>query len=190
MSVSLPLLLFARLGLQTPRYHLRLGRVVHAAAELDLFRVQTTLLLSNDLTGESELVITDAGADPGATLRAALAQIAADRASYGEQLVVELPGWRDAQGRSPFWDAFGARFYNGDPVAAEARLGPAWRSHLAALLPRQLVYLSFLGEAAEACAGRVAEPFEATQRLLLAQGFEPSGQLRIDDGGPVLRLRL
>ena len=39
--------LVPRLGLRLPRYHFRLGRVVHAAAELGLFRLQTTLLLGN-----------------------------------------------------------------------------------------------------------------------------------------------
>lgn len=179
-----------RLGLDLPRYHLRLGRVVHAAAELQLFRVQTTLLLSNDLTGETELHLSPDTLDPAPAVEAAQRQAAAAPAQHGSQLVVELPGWRDAAGRSPFWEAFGARFFKGDPAAAEAQLGPAWRTHLAALLPRQLVYLSFLGEAAEACAGRVRADAEPLVQALSALGFEPSGQLRLDDGGPVMRRRL
>ncbi|MEL4419719.1 hypothetical protein AAEH74_22490, partial [Shewanella algae] len=52
---SASLLLVPRLGLTLPRYHFHIGRVVHAAQELGLFRVQTTLLLGNDHTGQSEL---------------------------------------------------------------------------------------------------------------------------------------
>jgi arginine N-succinyltransferase len=103
--------------------------------------------------------------------------------------VAELPGWRDAAGASPVWQALGARFYAGDPAEAQARLGSAWRSHLAALLPRQTIYLSFLGEAAQA---RLAQPEDAALPALAAlraAGFQPAAHARIDDGGPVLAWR-
>jgi arginine N-succinyltransferase len=187
--MSAPEFLTPRLGLQSPRFHLRLGRVVHAAEELELFRLQTTLLLSNDLTGEAELRL-DAPRQTRERVRAALEAIRGDREAYGERLVVELPGWRDAQGRSPFWDGFGAKFYPGDPAAAETRLGLTWRCQLAALLPRQVVYLSFLSAQAQDCAGRVHTAWEPALAELQELGFEPSGQLRIDDAGPVLQLRL
>lgn len=178
-----------RLGLLRPRFHLRLGRVVHAAEELQLFRLQTTLLLSNDLTGAAELRLDEPG-QVGDRVAAALAAMRADPAAYDDRLVVELPGWRDAQGRSPFWAGFGAKFYPGDPAAAESRLGADWRSQLAALLPRQVVYLSFLSAEAQDAAGRCAAVWEGARLKLQELGFEPSGQLRIDDGGPVLQLRL
>lgn len=179
-------LLIPRLGLDLPRFHLRLGRSVHAAQELQLFCVQSTLQLGNDLTGESELLLQSEPFKLAAAVQAALARMRAEPAAHGERLIVELPGWRDAQGRSPFWDGFGARFFGGDPRDCEARFGAAWRSHLAALLPRQTVYLSFLGAEAEACAGRVHDDAQERLHELEAHGFERSGQLRIDDGGPVL----
>jgi len=187
--------LVPRLGLKLPRYHFRLGRVVHAAAELDLFRVQTTLLLGNDHTGRAELTELRCAADlPADAQTAALGELIAaaqallqDRpADFGDALVAELPGWRDAEGRSPFWQALGARFYAGDPAEAEARLGPDWRSHLAALLPRQTVYLSFLGAEAEARLLDVPERWAPARAALQAAGFHPPEHARIDDGGPVL----
>ncbi|MBI3347243.1 MAG: arginine N-succinyltransferase [Burkholderiales bacterium] len=196
---SASLLLVPRLGLDLPRYHFHIGRVVHAAQELGLFRVQTTLLLGNDHTGQSELA--ELWAAPGlaeakqttALLRlitAARALIQERPQDHGDALVAELPGWRDAAGVSPFWQALGARFYAGDAAEAEGRLGPAWRSHLAALLPRQTVYLSFLGAAAEA---RLAQPIDAALPALAAlqaAGFQPPAHARIDDGGPVLAWRI
>jgi len=192
---SASLLLVPRLGLRLPRYHFRLGRVVHAAAELELFRVQTTLLLGNDHTGRAELteMVTAPGLDVAAQSRALGTLIAAAQAKlreqpgdFGDWLVAELPGWRDAEGRSPFWQAFGARFYGGDPAEAEGRLGPDWRSHLAALLPRQTVYLSFLGAAAEARVLDVPASQQPALQALRAAGFHPPVHARIDDGGPVL----
>lgn len=198
-SGAASLLLRPRLGLRLPRYHFHIGRVVHAAQELGLFRVQTTLLLGNDHTGHAELA--DIAMAPGlgeAAQTAALRQLVdaarglmAERPhDFGDWLVAELPGWRDAAGTSPFWQALGARFYPGDPAEAEARLGPSWRSHLAALLPRQTVYLSFLGEPAEASLARVADSARAQQAALLAAGFQPAAHVRIDDGGPVLAWRI
>jgi len=192
--------LVPRLGLQLPRYSFHLGRVVHAAAELGLFRAQSTLLLGNDHTGESELA--DLACAPGLDeqaqelllselIQAALLKIAEPHGSWGERLIVELAGPRDpVSGASPFWQGLGAHFYAGDPLAAQSRLGAAWRSHLAALLPRQTVYLSFLSEAAQAAAGQVGLAGTAASRALAAQGFGPSQHIAIDDGGPVWDLRL
>jgi len=196
---SASLLLVPRLGLTLPRYHFHIGRVVHAAQDLGLFRVQTTLLLGNDHTGQAEL--TDlrvaqglAAAEQTAALwrliSAAQAAMAEKPADFGDWLVAELPGWRDAAGNSPVWQALGARFYAGDPLQAEARLGPAWRSHLAALLPRQAVYLSFLGEAAERRLAQPADAALAALAALQAAGFQPPAHARIDDGGPVLTWRI
>lgn len=187
--------LVPRLGMKLPRYHFRLGRVVHAAAELDLFRVQTTLLLGNDHTGRAELTDLRWAADldaaaltaaVGELITAAQALLRERPADFGDALVAELPGWVDDAGRSPFWQALGARFYTGNPAEAQARLGPDWRSHLAALLPRQTVYLSFLGPEAEAHVLDVPAAWLPVRAALAATGFHPPEHARIDDGGPVL----
>ncbi|MEJ6007118.1 arginine N-succinyltransferase [Paucibacter sp. AS339] len=193
--------LLPRLGLDLPRYSFHLGRVVHAAAELGLFRAQSTLLLGNDHTGESELA--DMACAPGLDsstqqallarlIAAALLRIEAAAGEFGTRLMVELAGPRDQQslGAAPFWQGLGAHFYAGDPDAALHRLGAAWRSHLAALLPRQTVYLSFLSEAAQAAVGQVGPAGQPAAQALAAAGFGFSQHVSIDDGGPVWELRL
>jgi arginine N-succinyltransferase len=196
---SASLLLVPHLGMKLPRYHFHVGRVVHASGELDLFRVQTTLLLGNDLTGQSELtefsasVRLDAAAQSAAfskLIEAAQSRVRASPGQFGEWLVAELPGWLDAAGTSPFWRALGARFFEGDPIDTERRLGAGWRSHFAALLPRQTVYLSFLGEAAEAALGRPSDDVQPVLHALKGAGFERSAEVRIDDAGPVLSWRV
>lgn len=189
---SASLLLVPRLGLAEPRYHFHVGRVVHAAKELGLFRVQTTLLLGNDLTGQAELTefsATQPNADFAPLIAAAQARLRAEPARFGPRLVAELPGWRDAAGQSPFWQALGARFYRGDPDETEQRLGPGWRSHLAALLPRQTIYLSFLGEAAERVVQEALCGEHPARPALRAAGFTATSHVRIDDAGSVLAWR-
>lgn len=192
--------LVERLGLAPlPRYSYHLGQIVHAAAELGLFRAQPTLLLGNDHTGESELADLacapelDAAQQQAALaqlINAALQRISAQPDRYGRQLMLELAGPRDASGASPFWLGLGANFYNGDPAAAEAKLGEAWRSHLAALLPRQTLYLSFLSAEAQAAVGQVGASGLVAAAAAGSLGFADSSHVRIDDGGPVWGLRL
>lgn len=183
-----------QLGLTLPRYSYHVGQAVHAAAELSLFQRQATLLLGNDRTGDAELAdIACAPALPEALqeqalqrlIDAAFERIAAEPQRFGERLVVELAGWRDAAGRSPFWQGLGAHFCPCDPAAAQAEMGEAWRSHLAALLPRQLLYLSFLDAAAQSAVAQAGDVAPALLRVLRSRGFAASQHVRIDDAGPI-----
>ncbi|WP_397533363.1 arginine N-succinyltransferase [Roseateles sp.] len=182
----------ARLGLQLPRYSYHVGCAVHAAPELGLFQSQATLLLGNDHTGQSELA--DFCAAPGVDsaglwpplITAALAEIARRPQDFGRRLIAELAGSRDAAGRSAFWQGLGQVFYPGDPREAQQRWGLAWCSHLATLLPRQTLYLSFLDTAAQAALAQVDQRLQPLQAALQRAGFAHADHVRIDDGGPVL----
>jgi arginine N-succinyltransferase len=187
----------AAIGLDVPRYWYRLGCMVLAAPELQLFHRQRTLLLGNDHTGAAELrAITvdprlDAGEHVAAIRRLARAallrlRITGQGAGAPEPaLIVELPGWRAHDGRSPFWSALGAHFYEGDPAVAAERLGPDWRSHVAALLPREPLLVAFLAQAAQDVLGRPAPASQATVDALRAEGLRDGRCIAIDDGGPV-----
>lgn len=201
-----------RQGLTRSRHSFHLGRVVHAAAELGLHQVLRTLQLGQDATGEAEIAgLFDTGA-PAPALRAlldaALADLAAQRRAAGQggpqgphsgvgegseggeggesgaRVVVELPGARDAAGRSPFWDGLVRHFAAGaDARQLAERFGPAWTSHLGALLPRQSIHAAFLPEATQAQLGRPApSPWLA---VLREAGFSDWQHCRIDDGGPL-----
>jgi arginine N-succinyltransferase len=188
----------AAIGTDAPRWWYHVGCAVHAAPELNLMHRQRTLLLGNDLTGAAELdrieVDTAAGAAAQrsaviALVDAALAQLRGAPQAWGRTLIVELPGVRDANGRSPFWQGLGRHFHSGDPDAEAARLGAeAWRRHVAALLPRQRLYASFLPDDAQAAIGSVREDARPLRDALEAAGLRFAQQVRIDDGGAVMRL--
>jgi arginine N-succinyltransferase len=187
----------AAIGLDVPRYWYRLGCMVLAAPELRLFHRQRTLLLGNDHTGAAELraIDVDARLDAGERVaairrlvRAALLRLRITGQGAGAPepvLIVELPGWRAHDGRSPFWGALGAHFYEGDPAAAAERLGPDWRSHVAALLPREPLLVSFLAQAAQDVLGRPVPAVQATADALRAEGLRDGRYVTIDDGGPI-----
>jgi arginine/ornithine succinyltransferase subunit-like protein len=192
-----------RIGLVLPHAWFHVGTTVHAAPELALFHRQRTLLLGHDLTGATELAdiacaprlpAAEAAAALQALAQAALDRIAADHGidaagpfpGRGALVMAELPGPRDANGHAPFWHGLGRHFYAGEPAAALAQHGPAWRSHVAALLPRQIVNTAFLPEAAQAAIGQVHAESGWQLQAFTAMGFAPSGHVNVEDGGPVV----
>lgn len=198
-------------GLNTPRHWFHVGQTVHAAPDLGLFKVQRTLLLGSDLCGGAELheLVLDGLATLAAPLRrralvwltdAAAREVQQAPDVWGPGLFCELPGLRSGEGpgqghpdgpatleHSPFWRGLPAHFFRGDPADAAARLGAGWRTHLAALLPRQLIHASFLSEAAQAAVGVERPDARWVREALEGSGWTWRQQVRIDDGGPVLQ---
>jgi arginine N-succinyltransferase len=182
--------LVTAIGLSVPRFWFHVGCTVHASATLGLFQRHRTLMLGNDHSGASELALR-----PGATADAAALQLALQgallllaqrRVRYAARLVAELPGLRDAQGRSPFWDGLVRPFHAGEPEATAQRHGRDWRAGVAALLPRQAVYTAFLGAEVQAAIARVPEAALPLRELLEHAGLHYAHHIAIDDGGPVL----
>ncbi len=180
--------LHPRIGLAQPRYWYHVGLVVHSAATLDMLRPQRTLLLGNDLTGAAELcdITWSDVAALQALIAAAQRRVSADATGHSARLIVELPGMRDATGTLPFWHGLGRHFYSGDLEQTAARAGPGWRSHLATLLPRHLIYASFLPDAANAAIGAHAADAQALRDALEAQGMQWRQHIGIVDGGAVM----
>jgi arginine N-succinyltransferase len=196
------------IGLQQPRLWYHVGCVVHAAPELGINHRQRTLLLGHDHTGASELCdiawlapATAAATSPSAgadlplpvqasvlrlLLHSAWLYLARERSVFADRLIVELPGLRDSAGQSPFWQGLGRHFYSGDPAAAHARFGPAWRSLVAALLPRQQVHASFLPATAQAAIGQVHEQALLLRDVLQDAGLRYGHHVNLEDAGPVL----
>lgn len=178
------------IGLVRPRYWYRVGCAVHAAADLHLFRRQTTLQLGNDLTGACELtdlaMASGAASDLAALVAAARAIAGGHPATQQCPVIAELRGRRDALGRSPFWWGLGRHFYAGNPDEVRALHGSDASGHLAMLLPRQLLYADFLPADAQAALGMARAEAEPTRQALQASGGRFGGHVAIDDGGPVL----
>lgn len=178
-----------------PQAWFRLGWAVHAAAELQLYRRQRTILLGHDLTGADELTgfaaAADLPAEAAAAAWAALVRAAVDERAHepgteGPTCIAQLPGLRDAAGQSPVWQGLGRHFHAQDLDAARRQHGPGWERHVAPLLPRHLVYVSLLPAPAEAALGRAAPAAEPLRQALLQAGFGWREHVGIVDGGPVL----
>lgn len=186
----------AEQGRSRARCSFHVGRVVHSAPELGLHQVQTTLQLGHDTTGEAELsglwlapCSADAAAEVcDALLKAALASLAELHAP-ASWVTVELPGWQDAAGRSPFWDGLVRHFLPAGSASRTQGLlrhGPAFSTHLGTMLPRQLIHVAFLSTAARQALGQCAASHAPWLAALPRAGFADWRHCRIDDGGPLL----
>jgi len=190
------------IGREVPRYWYHLGRVVHAAPDLGLYRLERRLLLGNDHTGAAELsdlVISPSFVDGEDGTHAALQHlllsaallllqrddaqlIASERCA---KVIVALPGLRDPSGNAPFWEGFGRHFYSGSVEQAQARFGSLWLTYVAALLPRHPLVVSLLHADAQAAIGLIDQQAHSQRDALEALGLRAGQHISVHDGGPV-----
>jgi arginine N-succinyltransferase len=189
-----------RIGCHTPRAWYHLGWAVHRSPELNLFGRQRTLLLGHDLTGADALggwalapALREASAqaqDLAQAVWAALLSAAWQALSEDDeppaQCIAELPGTVDDEGHSPFWRGLGQHFHHHGLAAARQLHGAGFDSHVAELLPRHLVYASFLSPAAQSAMGQCASSALPLRRALQQRGFSWRQHITVTDGGAVM----
>ncbi len=195
-GVALATLRLRRCGeCPVPQAWFRLGWAMHSAAELQLNRRQRTLLLGHDLTGadeltgfaaSSDLTADEAVAAWGALVAAATGAQEQAPAPEPRPCIAQLPGQRDAAGRSPVWQGLGRHFHAQDLDDARRQHGRDWERHVAPLLPRHQVYASLLPAPTQLALGQPAAAAEPLRQALLSAGFGWREHIGIVDGGPVL----
>lgn len=183
--------LITSLGKERPFYSYRISRDSKVSPELGV-KVELDLLhLVNDYHGDTELgtlfLRRDArGGGRGKLLSyARLMLIAADPVRFGHRAMAEVRGWTDEDGRSPFWDAVGAKFFRVDYQKADMMSA---RDHrfIADLMPRYPIYADLLPEAARAVIGRPHPDAAPARRMLEAQRFRFNNVVDIFDAGPCM----
>ncbi len=182
----------AAVGLSEPWYNYHVGTQVHASRELDVYTAAPTLFLTNDHTGHSELcsLFLDSRyrrAKNGPLLaKARLLFIAEFADRFASKVIAELRGRLDANGKSPFWEGLGRRFFAMDYSRADYLTGIGRKAFVAELMPRHPVYTTLLPEEARAVIGEVHAQTEPARAMLESEGFRYEGYVDIFDAGPTL----
>lgn len=181
----------ARLGLDLPRYSFRTGVVVHASHELAMFQQAATLVLGNDTTGATELILPVMAPDaPMASvhllLGTMLQYVVQAPHRFGPSLVCTLPGQCDGEEQPIFWQALGRHFYAGPLPVDNLLFRSPLRSHMGRLMPRHPIYSSLLTEEGRNSLGQCAAAALPIQRWLMEMGFRYRQHIDIVDGGPIL----
>lgn len=123
-------------GLNDPWYNYRVGTMVHASKELNVYNALPTLFLCNDHTGASELCtlfLDPAWRKEGngyLLSKSRFMFMAAFRDRFNEKVVAEMRGVIDDIGYSPFWESL---------ASASSRWSSAGRTISAARVRKPLL---------------------------------------------------
>lgn len=179
----------AAAGLREPWYSYRRGLTVTASRELNIYRQQATLFLTNDLTGASALCSLFLSLPHRHSLygrllsRARFIHMAEFAGDFAPRVMAEMRGLSDSQGRSPFWDSLGRHFFRMDFARADYLTGTGSKSFIAEMMPKFPLYACFLNEEARAAMGQVHPDSEPALAMLLEEGLQDQGYIDIFDGG-------
>lgn len=157
----------ASAGFSEPFYSFRNETFVHASRSLSIHNKIHVLSLCHDLTGNSLLtsfyVQRDLVQSVYAELnsRGRLLFMASHPERFADAVVVEIVGYSDEQGESPFWNAVGRNFFDLNYIEAEKLSGLKSRTFLAELMPHYPIYVPLLPDAAQESMGQVRSPASA-----------------------------
>lgn len=187
--------LVATAGFSEPFYSFRNETFVHAARELKIHNKIHVLSLCHDLTGNSLLTSfylePELAEGPAAELnsRGRLLFVAGHPERFADAMVVEVVGYSDEQGDSPFWDAIGRNFLDINYAEAERLCGLKSRTMLAELMPSYPIYVPLLPDSAQEVMGQVHPRAQVSFDILMREGFESDHYVDIFDGGPTVHAR-
>jgi arginine N-succinyltransferase len=181
--------IFTNLGVERPFYSYRISRDSKFSPEQNV-KVELDLLqLVNDHHGDTELGTLfierhARGGGRGKLLSfARLMLIAVDPVRFGPKAMAEIRGWTDPRGRSPFWEAVGAKFFRMDYRKADT-LSARDHRFIADLMPRYPIYADLLPADARGVIARPHPDAEPALALLKSQGFHFNHVVDIFDAGP------
>lgn len=187
--------IYVGIGTKSPFYSYRETLLVKRSKELDKMIEIRVLNLVNDFTRATEvgslfLSASHRHSDNGQFLSRCRYLVMADFPHrFADQVIAEMRGYQDSEGKSPFWQALGKKFFdlpfeNADYLSAT--IGSAF---IQDLMPKYPVYVDVLPEAAQACVGKPHVVSAKAIHLLEKEGFRHDGYVDVFDGGPTVHCR-
>lgn len=182
----------ASVGKDDVWYNYRISTTVNASKELGLHQETATLYLTNDMTGKSE--VCSLFLDPeyrkdnnGQLLSKCRFMFLATFPDYfSEKVFAEMRGVSDKNGRSPFWEGLGRKFFTMDFTRADYLSGIGSKAFIAELMPKYPIYLPMLSPHAREVVGQVHDDTRPALAMLQSEGFNFNGFIDIFDAGPVV----
>ncbi|MFB2538415.1 MULTISPECIES: arginine N-succinyltransferase [unclassified Acinetobacter] len=178
------------IGSTEPFYNFKIATQVHSSKELDVYRKFDVLILTNDYTGHSELCSLflapnyRVGNNGKLISKARMLFMAAFPECFEPIVIAEMRGYFDENGKSPFWEAFGSKFFEVDFAKADYLTGTGDKAFVAQLMPRFPFYVDFLPEEARQVMGKVHPDTEPALNMLKGEGLKYKNNVDIFDAGP------
>ncbi len=111
--------------------------------------------------------------------------IAENRKHFEQDIIAEMRGMVGDDGRSPFWDAIGEKFFKLDLPTADV-LYVKNKKFVEELMPKYPIIANLLPEDAQFVIAKVHPNTEPAKRILEQEGFRQSGLVGLFEPGPVL----
>ena len=184
--------IIAAVGLSEAFYSYKLGTIVHASRELNVYNKVSTLYLSNDYTGCSEICTLFLDKDYRRNNNGKLLSksrflfMAEFPHRFASKVIAELRGYSDEKGSSPFWEGLGRHFFSMDFSRADFLSGTGNKAFIAELMPKHPVYVNLLRKETREAIGRVHKSTGPALNMLEKEGFGFQGYIDIFDGGPTV----
>ncbi|WP_020594512.1 arginine N-succinyltransferase [Kiloniella laminariae] len=182
--------IYAGVGLKYPFYSYKVSTIVSASGELDTTRKMRILYLVNDYTGSTEIGSLYLSADyrqPGVgqfLSRCRYLTLADFPDRFGDTVIAEMRGWQDKEGRSPFWNHLGGKFFGIAFENADKISSVKGTQIISDLMPKYPIYIDLLPEEAQNVIGKPHDSSSPALRLLEKEGFSFKGYVDVFDGGP------
>ncbi|RQW61811.1 arginine N-succinyltransferase [Vibrio viridaestus] len=179
-------------GFREPFYSFRNDTMIHSSRELNVHSRIHALKLNHDLSDHSQLSTFYVVPSLKETLYPSLVTlgrllfmtISPER--FTNEWIAVLPGIADGNGRAPFWEHVGRKFFDIDYSQVEYYHGTLEKTFIAELMPHYPLYVPLIEEEAQSVMGQVHPDAELQCNLLSDAGFEPDKYIEIFDGGPIL----
>jgi arginine N-succinyltransferase len=182
--------IIAQLGEDDQFYSYKINKVTHSSKVLEKKVSVETLNLSNHFEGFAEVATLfldepyRRNGNGKLLARSRYLFMAEFRERFPAQVMADLRGYFDEQGRSPFWDAIGKNFFDMDFSAADLFGAVNGNQFIADLMPTQPIYVNLLSQEAQQVIGRPNDQGKAALAMLEKEGFQWRGQIDIFDGAP------
>lgn len=181
----------SKVGGFEPFYSYRLEEKTHESKMLGIQRKIQALHLEEDHNGPSEIgsLFLHPDARQGGRGRLLSLSRFLFMAEYPHlfdpQVLAEMRGVIDEQGRTPFWDAVGKHFFELEFPKADY-LSIVNKEFIGDLMPRYPIYVPLLPREAQQVIGEVHELTRPARKLLESEGFEFRNHVDIFEAGPLL----
>ena len=183
--------IYAKVGGFEPFYSYQIKTSVHQSQELGVHKEIDVLHLMEVHDGPSEIgslfLSPDFwGGGHGRVLSLSRFLFMAEFPERFEtEVIAEMRGVVDANGKSELWSALGAHFFEIEYPKAET-LTSQNKKFIADLMPRYPIYIPLLPQAAQDVIGKVHRNTEPAKNVLEKEGFQFRDRVDIFDGGPSL----
>ncbi|HBF09020.1 MAG: arginine N-succinyltransferase [Gammaproteobacteria bacterium] len=185
--------IYTGVGLTKPFYSYKVSTHVSKSDFLTKVVKTKILHLVNDFTGATELAslyllpkfrAPNAGRFLSKSRFLMLHQF---QERFDNTIFAELRGWVDSQGRSPFWEALGEKFFKMPFQRADFVSAVNGSQFISDLMPKYPVYMELLPETAQRVVGECNDNTRPAKRLLEQEGFQWKGYVDIFDAGPSMQ---